>query len=37
MKMPGVVDVLTGQQIVDDKVGNLICGWMITLQGRRRR
>jgi carbon-monoxide dehydrogenase large subunit len=27
--MPGVVDVLTGQQIVDDKVGNLICGWMI--------
>ena len=30
MKMPGVVDVLTGQQIVDDKVGNLICGWAIT-------
>ena len=29
-KMPGVVDVLTGQQIVDDKVGNLICGWAIT-------
>ena len=29
MKMPGVVDVLTGQQIVDDKIGNLICGWMI--------
>ena len=28
-KMPGVVDVLTGQQIVDDKIGNLICGWMI--------
>ncbi len=28
-KMPGVVAVLTGQQIVDDKVGNLICGWMI--------
>jgi carbon-monoxide dehydrogenase large subunit len=27
--MPGVVDVLTGQQIVDDKIGNLICGWMI--------
>ena len=23
MKMPGVVGVLTGQQIVDDKVGNL--------------
>ena len=30
MKMPGVVDVLTGQQIVDDKIGNLICGWAIT-------
>jgi carbon-monoxide dehydrogenase large subunit len=29
-KMPGVVDVLTGKQIVDDKVGNLICGWAIT-------
>src|ERR1700712_3448379 len=26
---PGVVDVLTGRQIVDDKIGNLICGWMI--------
>src|SRR5262245_33133980 len=30
MKMPGVVGVLRGQQIVDDKVGNLICGWAIT-------
>jgi len=30
MKMPGVVAVLTGLQIVDDKVGNLICGWAIT-------
>src|SRR5215218_9351396 len=30
MKMPGVVGVLTGQQIVDDKVGNLICGWAIS-------
>src|SRR5882762_7792495 len=28
--MPGVLAVLTGQQIVDDKVGNLICGWGIT-------
>lgn len=28
--MPGVIDILTGQQIVDDKVGNLICGWAIT-------
>src|SRR6201986_5166544 len=30
MEMTGVVGVLTGQQIVDDKVGNLICGWAIT-------
>src|SRR6201996_682412 len=30
MKMPGVVGILTGQQIVDDKIGNLICGWAIT-------
>ena len=30
MKMPGVVGVLTGKQIVDDKIGNLICGWAIT-------
>jgi carbon-monoxide dehydrogenase large subunit len=30
LKMPGVVAVLTGKQIVDDKVGNLICGWAIT-------
>ncbi|MGB3045531.1 MAG: xanthine dehydrogenase family protein molybdopterin-binding subunit [Xanthobacteraceae bacterium] len=29
LKMPGVVAVLTGQQIVDDKVGNLICGWAV--------
>src|SRR5262245_25559535 len=29
-KMPGVIAVLTGQQIVDDKIGNLICGWAIT-------
>src|ERR1044071_3250657 len=28
--MPGVVGVLTGQQLVDDKIGNLICGWAIT-------
>ena len=28
-KMPGVVDVLTGGQLADDKIGNLICGWMI--------
>src|ERR1700709_2840704 len=30
MEMPGVVGVLTGQQIVDDKVGNLICGWAVS-------
>src|SRR5580692_7489308 len=30
MKMPGVVGVLTGQEIVDDKVGNLICGWAVS-------
>ena len=28
--MPGVIAVLTGKQLVDDKVGNLICGWAIT-------
>ena len=28
-KMPGVVAVLTGAQFADDKIGNLICGWMI--------
>ena len=25
-----MVGVLTGQQLVDDKIGNLICGWAIT-------
>src|SRR4030088_482783 len=29
LQMPGVVGVLTGQQIVDDKVVNLICVWAI--------
>lgn len=29
LKMPGVVAVLTGRELVDDKIGNLICGWMI--------
>src|SRR6201991_3043964 len=28
-KIPGVT-VLTGKELVDDKVGNLICGWAIT-------
>jgi carbon-monoxide dehydrogenase large subunit len=27
--MPGMVAVLTGRELVDDKIGNLICGWMI--------
>src|ERR1700747_2208574 len=30
MDMPGVIAILNGQQLVDDKVGNLICGWAIT-------
>ncbi len=28
--MPGVVGVLTGKELASDKIGNLICGWMIT-------
>ncbi len=28
-KMPGVVEVLTGEDLAADKVGGLICGWMI--------
>ena len=27
--MPGVVRVLTGAELAADKIGNLICGWMI--------
>jgi carbon-monoxide dehydrogenase large subunit len=27
--MPGVIGVLTGKQLQDDGIGNLICGWMI--------
>ena len=27
--MPGVIAVLTGNELVNDKIGNLICGWMI--------
>jgi carbon-monoxide dehydrogenase large subunit len=30
LAMPGVVAVLTGAQLAADKIGNLICGWMIT-------
>jgi aerobic carbon-monoxide dehydrogenase large subunit len=28
--MPGVLGVLTGAELAADKIGNLICGWMIT-------
>src|SRR5690242_11364973 len=27
--MPGVIAVLTGAELANDKIGNLICGWMI--------
>src|SRR6185312_17148927 len=27
--MPGVLAVLTGADLANDKIGNLICGWMI--------
>src|SRR6476661_4570525 len=27
--MPGILAVLTGAQLANDKIGNLICGWMI--------
>ena len=27
--MPGVLAVLTGAELANDKIGNLICGWMI--------
>ncbi|MEP3301018.1 MAG: xanthine dehydrogenase family protein molybdopterin-binding subunit, partial [Roseibium sp.] len=27
--MPGVDAVLTGEQLVGDGIGNLICGWMV--------
>src|SRR4029079_6888564 len=30
MQMPGVIAVLTGSELVADKIGNLICGWAIT-------
>ena len=29
-KMPGVLGVFTGQEVVDTKLGGLICGWTIT-------
>src|SRR5262245_45185810 len=27
--LPGVIAVLTGAELANDKIGNLICGWMI--------
>lgn len=29
MKMPGVIDILNGDQLAEDGIGNIICGWMI--------
>ena len=28
-KMPGVVEIFTGKDLVDAKVGGLICGWVV--------
>ncbi|MEM5470524.1 xanthine dehydrogenase family protein molybdopterin-binding subunit [Hoeflea sp. AS60] len=28
-KMPGVIGILNGNQLADDAIGNIICGWMI--------
>src|SRR5262249_10359201 len=27
--MPGVLAVLTGAELAADKIGNLVCGWMV--------
>ncbi|WP_294642958.1 xanthine dehydrogenase family protein molybdopterin-binding subunit [uncultured Aureimonas sp.] len=29
-EMPGVIDVLDGEQLTGDGIGNLICGWAVT-------
>jgi aerobic carbon-monoxide dehydrogenase large subunit len=29
LKMPGVVGIFTGDDVAEDKLGGLICGWMI--------
>jgi len=29
LAMPGVIAVLTGAELVADRIGNLICGWMV--------
>ena len=36
LKSPGVVAIFTGDDIAADKVGGLICGWMITPRTARR-
>ena len=28
-RMPGVVGILTGKELAADKLGGLICGWMV--------
>tara|TARA_R110002020_G_scaffold198830_6_gene400081 strand:+ start:1649 stop:3997 length:2349 start_codon:yes stop_codon:yes gene_type:complete len=28
-KMPGVIGILNGDQLAEDAIGNIICGWMI--------
>jgi len=28
-KMPGVIGILNGNQLAEDAIGNIICGWMI--------
>ena len=33
---PGVAGVLTGVELTEDKIGNLICGWAITRRTARR-
>ena len=32
--MPGVLAVLTGEDAKADGLGNLICGWLVEVQGR---
>ena len=34
--MPGVLAVLNGAELAADKIGNLICGWMISPKMVRR-
>jgi carbon-monoxide dehydrogenase large subunit len=34
-KMPGVIAILTGDDVAKDKIGNLICGWTINFRDGR--